>query len=208
MAQVLSKAQVEDPVTMGPPAHDLRFAAAASSTVILIMSGAYVAGAIRPAIFYPATDRYSLPTDVFQLVGVPILLSSVLMARRNIIWLLLWPGTLFYLLYHDLAYVFAMRPNVAFVLHVVLAGLNVYAAVALASAIDAEAVRRTLAGAVYERLWRGSAGCVRYPRLDFSPGRNHHSPRSTGVDARPGRSHHRFPNKPCLDYRRSAPVAM
>jgi hypothetical protein len=152
MAQKLSQLAAEESVTIGPLAHALTFTAATSWSVILIMSVACVVGAIHPAIFYQGKDRSSLAVDVVQFAGVPVLLFSVLMARRNLIWLLLWPGTLFYLLYHDLAYVFTMRPNLALVLHVVLAGLNLYAAIGVVSAINPHAARLKLAGAVYEKL--------------------------------------------------------
>jgi hypothetical protein len=48
------------------------------------------------------------------LIGLPILLGSMWLARRGqLIGLFLWPGALLFVLYNDIIYVFAMPINLA-----------------------------------------------------------------------------------------------
>jgi len=153
MSPVEQQSEREVPRTLLPLANPPTFALAASWAVILLMSVAFVAGAISPGILYPGNDQSSRPTDLVQFVGAPLLLASVVMTRRgSLVWLLLWPGILVYLLYHDLAYLLMMRLNPMLVLHLVLAALNLFATVGLVSAINKGAVQSMLAGAVYEKL--------------------------------------------------------
>ena len=65
-----------------------------------------------------------LAQDVFNLVvALPILLGSMWLARRaSLIGLLLWPGTLFYLLYTYTHYLFGAPFNPMFLAHVALVG--------------------------------------------------------------------------------------
>jgi hypothetical protein len=92
---------------------------------------------------------------------MPLLLGSMWLAwRGSLIGLLLWPGALFYLLYHDLVYVFGMPLSVMFLLHLVLAALNFYAMIGVVASIDGTAVQHLLAGAVPEKAGGGVLACL------------------------------------------------
>jgi hypothetical protein len=98
-----------------------------------------------------------VPTDVVNLlIGLPILLSSIGLARRDsLVGLLLWPGALFFILYNYLVYVLVVPLNVAFLLHLTLVMLSAYTLIGLLASIDGEAVQRRLAGVMPERLAGG-----------------------------------------------------
>ncbi|HET7478828.1 MAG TPA: hypothetical protein VFJ72_04855 [Rubrobacteraceae bacterium] len=85
-----------------------------------------------------------LGQDLFNLVvGVPLLLGSMWLARRgSLIGLLLWPGMLFYALYWYVLYAVGAPFSVLFLLYVPLVTLSAYATIALVSSIDGESVRR------------------------------------------------------------------
>lgn len=125
----------------------LQFASAASFAIAVLMAVAFAVGLLRPAS--DGLLRASLPTDVVNLLGLPVLLYSMWLARRgSLAGLLLWPGALFYLLYHDIAYLFGMPLSVMLLLHLVLAALNLYAVIGLVASINATAVQRLLTDAV------------------------------------------------------------
>ena len=138
---------------------DLTLIYALSFIIAILMAAASIAGLLYPANLYPADElRQSfLPTDLVNLlIGLPILLGSMWLARRGrLIGLLLWPGALFYVLYNYLVYVFAMPLNVAFLLHLTLVTLSLYTITGLVTSIDGQAVQRRLAGRVPERLAGG-----------------------------------------------------
>lgn len=98
-----------------------------------------------------------LGQDIFSLVvGLPILLGSMWLARRGSLFaLLLWPGALFYALYWSLIYVLGSPFSVLFLLYVPLVTLGAYATIAVVSSIDGVAVRSRLAGAVPARIVGG-----------------------------------------------------
>jgi len=132
---------------------------ALSLAIAILMAVASVAGLLRRDVIYPTDEllRSFVPNDVVNiLIGLPILLGSLWLARRDeLIGLLFWPGALFYVLYNYMVYVFAMPLNVAFLLHLVLVTLSVYTLIGLIAGIDGEAVKQRLAGAVPERLAGG-----------------------------------------------------
>jgi hypothetical protein len=127
----------------------------ASSAIVLLMMGASLAGLLRSAAVYPARDllRAFLPNDVVNLiVGMPMLLASMWLARRGaLLGLLLWPGALLYALYNYLVPLFAVPLNMGVLLYLVLVALSLYTLVGLVACIDAGAVRDRLAGAVPEK---------------------------------------------------------
>lgn len=98
-----------------------------------------------------------LGQDIFNLiVGVPLLLGSMWLARRgSLVGLLLWPGALFYAMYWYVLYVVGAPFSVLFLLYVPLVTLSAYATIALVSSIDGEQVRRRLAGTVPARVVGG-----------------------------------------------------
>jgi len=142
-----------------PVRRDLALSYALSFAIAILMAVASVAGLLRRTAIYPTDELLHsfVPNDVVNiLIGLPILLGSMWLARRGkLIGLLFWPGALFYVLYNYLIYVFAMPLNVAFLLHLVLVTLSVYTLIGLIAGIDGQAVRQRLAGSVPERLGGG-----------------------------------------------------
>jgi hypothetical protein len=127
-----------------------------SVIIALLMAAASVAGLLVRATIYPTDElvRAFVPNDVVTLlIGLPILLGSMWLARRGkLIGLLLWPGALFYVLYNYLVYVLAMPFSVAFSLHVILLLLSAYTLIALLASIDGKAMQQRLVGSVPESV--------------------------------------------------------
>jgi hypothetical protein len=138
-----------------PISGNLALAYAVSLVIALLMAAASTAGCLYGADVYPTDELLQsfMPNDVVNLlIGVPILLGSMWLARRGqLIGLLFWPGALLYVLYNYLAYVFAMPVGVQFMVSLTLATLSTYAIIGLVASIDATAVRQRLVGAVPER---------------------------------------------------------
>jgi hypothetical protein len=136
------------------------------STIALIYAGSLVVAGLMlvaacaglgysAAVYRPEALRQSfVPNDaVMLLVGLPILLACMALARRGrLLGLLGWPGALFFVFYNYAAYVFAMPFGWAFLLHLALATVSAYSLIGLLSAIDGNAVRQKLSGAVPERV--------------------------------------------------------
>lgn len=142
-----------------PVRHDLTWIYALSVVVAVLLAAASVAGLVFRASVYPADEfvRSFVPNDVVNLViGLPILLGSMWLARSGrLIGLLCWPGALFFVLYNYIGYVFALPLTAAFLLHLALVASSAYTLIGLVAAIDGDAVRGRLAGAVPERLAGG-----------------------------------------------------
>jgi hypothetical protein len=142
-----------------PATRDLTQAYASSIITVILMATASIAGIACRDALYPVDELLQsfVPTDIVNLlVGLPVLLSSMWLARRGkLAGLLLWPGALFFVLYIYLVYLFAMPLNVAFLLHLALVTLSAYTLIGLVAAIDGGAVRQRLAGSVPERLAGG-----------------------------------------------------
>jgi hypothetical protein len=130
-----------------------------SVIIAILMAAVSITGLLFRAIIYPTDDLLQsfVPTDVVNLlIGLPILLGSMWLARRGkLIGLLLWPGALFFVLYNYVVYVLVMPLNVAFLLHLALLVLSVYTIIGLISSIDGEAVQQRLTGTVPERVAGG-----------------------------------------------------
>lgn len=129
---------------------------ASSLAVALLMAVASIAGLAYSAVIYPTDEllRTFVANDVASLLlGMPILLGSMGLARRGrMMGLLCWPGALLFVLYNYLAYVFALPLGLASLLHLALVVLSAYGLLALVAVIDAESVKRSLAGLVPERI--------------------------------------------------------
>jgi len=126
-----------------------------SLIIAILTATASAIGLLSRATIYPTENLIEgfVANDVVTLaLGLPILLGSMWLAGRGrLIGLLFWPGALLYGLYNSIAYVFGLPLNVVFVLHLALVALSTYATIGLVAAIDAEAVKERLAGAVPER---------------------------------------------------------
>ena len=85
-----------------------------------------------------------------------LLLGSIWFARHGgLVGLLLWPGALFYLLYHDIVFLFARLLGTLFLLHLMLATISLYALACRRPSVDGMAVRQRLAGRVPEKVGGG-----------------------------------------------------
>jgi len=106
------------------------------------------AGLLVPGFL--AQDAYNL------VVGLPILLGSLWLARRgSLIGLLLWPGALFYMLYTYALYLVGAPFSVLFLPYVALVALSAYTTIGIVASIDGEQVRQRLAGIVPARTIGG-----------------------------------------------------
>lgn len=142
-----------------PLKRSLSLAYILSILIAALLLAASLAGLLSRTATYPTEElaRSFVPNDVVNLfLGLPILLGSLWLARGGkLAGLLCWPGALFFVTYTYLAYVFAMPFHWAFVLHLALAALSVYALIALVASIDGDLVRQELSGAVPEKFAGG-----------------------------------------------------
>ena len=142
-----------------PLRFDLRLIYILSVVIAILMAVASVAGLLYQTDIYPTDEMLQsfLPTDVAMLfIGLPMLLVSIWLTwRGKLIGLLFWPGTLFFVLYNYIVYVFAMPLNAAFLLHLALVMLSVYTLIGLVASIDGGAVKQRLTEGVPERLTGG-----------------------------------------------------
>ncbi len=142
-----------------PIRHRLALSYILSTIIAILMAAASITGLLYRAVLYPTDDLVQsfVPTDVVNLlIGVPILLGSIWLARRGrLMGLLLWPGALFFALYNYAVYVLAMPFNAASLLHLVLLIMSLYTTAGLLASIDGKAVQQRLAGHVPERLAGG-----------------------------------------------------
>ena len=143
-----------------PVTRKLTLIYALSLIIALFMTGASVAGLLFSTTLYPTEDllQQSMPNDAVNLlIGLPILLGSMALARRgNLLGLLFWPGALFFVFYNYTAYVFGLPLNTVFPLCLVLAVMSAYTLIALVASIDARAVQQRLTGAIPEKLGGGA----------------------------------------------------
>ena len=149
-----------DPISHRLPiTYRLSLLAAASLVVALLTAFLSIAGLLFQEAVYPSEDlrRSFVANDVVNLlIGLPILLVSLWLARRGkLIGLLFWPGALFFVVYNAIAYVFALPLGWAFALNLALLALAVYTLIGLMASIDAASVQGRLAGAAPDRLAGG-----------------------------------------------------
>ena len=133
---------------------------ALSIVVAGLMTALSLAGLFFPASLYPTVDlrNSSIPTDVVNLViGLPILLLAIYLARRGmLVGLLFWPGMLLFVAYHAIAFAAGVPFTWQFFLYVLLAVLSIYTLVRLLASRDASAIRQRLKGKVHERVSGGT----------------------------------------------------
>ncbi len=132
---------------------------AASLAIAAVTAVVSAAGLIHPGAIYPTDEfrRAFVPNDVVSLViALPILLGSMGLALRGKwIGLLLWPGGLLFLFYNYLIYFFCMPLSAIYLGYPALVFASGIAIIGLFSAVDGNAVRERLAGAVPEKLCGG-----------------------------------------------------
>jgi hypothetical protein len=137
---------------------DITLAYLISGIVALIMSVVSVVGILFGNDIYPASQISSnIGTDTLNLiVGIPVLLASMWLARRgSLIGLLIWPGALFYILYVYTFYILGVPFSLLFLPYIVLVTLSGYTIIGLVASIDGEAVRQRLCGKVPVRTTAG-----------------------------------------------------
>ena len=134
--------------------YDLRLAYIASLLVAVGMTAVSLIALVDWNHVYPGIEAKMLPLFVGQdalnlVVGLPILLGSMVLARRgSLIGLLLWPGALFYVAYDYGYYVLGAPYTVFFLPYIGLVTVSMYAAIAVVVAVDGAAVRERLSGVV------------------------------------------------------------
>jgi hypothetical protein len=140
---------------------DLTLAYVVSLVVAVVMTVASVAALVDWDRIYPGVESSLLPLFVGQdalnlVVGLPILLGSMWLARRgSLIGLLLWPGALFYVLYDYGYYVLGAPHTVLFIPYIALMTLSGYAIIGIVVSIDGAAVRDQTAAGIPARLVGG-----------------------------------------------------
>ena len=153
---MVSTSAIESPSHPLPTTRALTPVYVLSWAIALVMAAASAAGLIFAGDIYPTQElrQAFVTTDAVNLViGLPILLISLALAQRGrLVGLLFWPGALFYVLYHYIAYVFGMPFNALFLPYLFLLTASAYTTIALVAAIDPVAVQQRLGGAVPERL--------------------------------------------------------
>lgn len=139
-----------------PVRRDLKLAYALSLVIALLMAGVSLAGLFYQSRLYPNDElrRAFVPNDVVNLfIGLPILLGSMWLTRRGaLVGLLLWPGSLLYVLYNYIAYVFGTPFSLISVGYLALVLLSAYIIFDLFQSIDREAVQAQLSGVVPEKI--------------------------------------------------------
>ncbi len=142
-----------------PITRSLSSAYMSSLVIALLLAVVSAAGLLLKSDIYPTAElaQSFVATDLVNLViGVPILLASMWVARRGkLIGLLFWPGALFFIVYHSIVYVYAMPLSWMFLLYITLLVLSVYSLIGLVTGIDGRAVEKRLGGRVPERLAGG-----------------------------------------------------
>jgi hypothetical protein len=164
---------VGSPSTSLPITRDLTLAYALSLVVAVLIAGVSAAGlllgstrlyGVDPKVAAAVASSTAgvlvpgfLAQDVINLVlALPILLGSLWLVRRgSLIGLLLWPGTLFYVLYTYALYLVGAPFSALFLAYVGLVALSAYTTIGIVASIDAEQVRQRLAGVVPARTVGG-----------------------------------------------------
>ncbi len=130
-----------------------------SAIIAILMAIVDISGLLFLAAIYPTDDvlRTFVANDVVNLlIGLPILIGSMWLSwRGKLIGLLLWPGTLLYVLYNYTAYLFGLPVNWTLMIYLVLVLLSAITVTRLIMSIDGFSVRGQLDGLVFEKLSGG-----------------------------------------------------
>ena len=139
-----------------PLRRDLSPAFTLSIVTAFLMTAASLGGLLFPSSIYPTDEllRSFLANDLVNLlIGLPVLLASLWLARRgNLVGLLSWPGALLYITYNYLAYLFGIPFGGITLLYLALALLSVWSFVALLRNVDTNSLQMRLTGTIPFRL--------------------------------------------------------
>ncbi len=120
------------------------------------MTAASLGGLLFPSAIYPTDEllRTFLANDLVNLlIGLPVLLASLWLARRgNLVGLLSWPGALLYITYNYLAYLFGIPFGEITLLYLALALLSVWSFVVLLRNIDTNSLQMRLTETIPVKL--------------------------------------------------------
>ena len=138
-----------------PITRDLAPACLSSLAIVALLVLVAGYGLLSPTRVYP-TDEVMLaflPVDAYHLlIGVPILLGCMALARRGrLVGLLCWPGALLYVLYSFILNLIGVPFGVLFLPYLLLVVFSAYTMVGIVGSIDGEAVRRRMAGSAPAR---------------------------------------------------------
>jgi hypothetical protein len=139
-----------------PVTHNLDIWYLLSLLLAALTAVAGLAGLLATDAFYPTADlrQAALANDVMTLLlGLPILLGSMWLARRGrLIGLLFWPGAIFYGLYNYLTYLFGMPLTAMYPVYLVIVTLSIFTLVGVVAAVDGAAVRERVNGRLPTRV--------------------------------------------------------
>ena len=139
-----------------PLKHDLTTARTWSIILAALIGVMSLAGLIFPEVIYPTEElsQSYLANDVVNLlIGLPILLGSIWLARRGaLLGLLFWPGALLYSLYNYTAYLFGIPFGWITGVNLTIVLLSGYLMFVLLKEIDGKWVQEQVAGKVPEKF--------------------------------------------------------
>lgn len=142
---------------------NLTLAYVSSLFIAFLMTVASVAGLLGGTAIYPTDELLQSfrPNDAVNLLfGLPVLLGSLwLSSKGRLVGLLAWSGTLFYVLYNYIVYLFGVPFSAVFLLYLMLVVLSTYTLIGLVATIDGKKVRRRLSGALPEKAAGGVLTC-------------------------------------------------
>ena len=124
-----------------------------------LMTVVSVAGLIYSSSMYPIEElrHSSVATDVVNVfIVLPVLLGSMALARRGkLIGLLFWPGAMFIVTYHYIAYTVAFMSFWQFAIYLLIVFLSGYTIYRLPSSVDSLSIQEQLTSKVPERFAGG-----------------------------------------------------
>jgi hypothetical protein len=106
----------------------------------LLFAGNSIAGIVFSDTIYPASDLYNsfLPNDYINLFfGIPVLFASVVLTLQTVrIGLIGWISSLMFILYNDIAYIFAVRNGFSLITNFILTLLCIIGLILLATSLN------------------------------------------------------------------------
>lgn len=139
-----------------PIKHDITRIWSLSLILAVLMGMMSLAGLIVPESVYTSEEQiqFFMANDVINLVlGLPILLLSMWLTRGGkLVGLLLWPGSLLYVLYNYIAYVVGMPFSILSFAYLAFVFLVAFTVFDLLRCLNQGSIQEQLAGAVYEKI--------------------------------------------------------
>lgn len=131
----------------------------ASILIALLMGFVSIMGVVLPDLIYPDETLIQsfVPNDVTTLViGLPILIFSMFATYRSKLFgLQFWLGAIVYHMYNLISYIFALPFHWAFILNLLLLGLDLFVLIKLLFTIDGKKIAQKLQGHVHEKFCGG-----------------------------------------------------